>query len=1424
MTSTHDLLGIDVGAVSAAAVRLSPAGEVVGSAYIIHHGDLTSALDRLFADLPVSGVRGVAVTGSTPGRVRSDAVYDNQVAAIATVRGRYESVRTLLTVGGETFGALFFDADGNYRRHRSNTSCAAGTGAFLDQQAGRLGLSGIGELAGIAGENQAEIPRIATRCAVFAKTDLIHAQQEGYALPQIADGLAFGLARNIVDTLFTGQPPAPPIRMAGGVALNGAVVKHLSALIGHPVKTDDHAPVFEALGAALCLLADGVGTEVGVRSGPEDLLRRESDASLDHHHPPLALTRSDYPEMGGRESYLFPEGEDDPAVAVEVEIHEPLTAGDAVTAFLGLDVGSTSTKAVLADGDGRVIAGFYTRTAGRPVEATQRTLASVDDFVGRTGISLTVAGAGTTGSGRKLTGAILGADRVIDEITAHARAAVQLRPDADTIIEIGGQDSKFTTLKDGRVTFCVMNTVCAAGTGSFIEEQARRLDCPLSDYARRAEGNPAPLASDRCTVFMERDLNHLLNRGYPPDELLATVLHSVRENYLTKVAAEAAIGRTVLFQGATARNRALVAAFENRLERPIHVSPFCHLTGALGAALAVADDPAEVTRFRGIDLHREEIPIRNEVCELCPNHCKITVAEVGGETAAYGFLCGRDYDTRHFVNNNRSGFDLLKARRRAYAADRADRESAPPRISETVVGLPAALYMAEDLPFWKHFFDDLGIRTVTSEDLENPVKAGRRQTGAELCAPMTALHGHAAHLLDRADLIFLPHYLERRTAERGARRQYCYYTQYAAALASQIAGPEARDRFLTPLTSFIYPEFHTKTQLHGVLRSPFGVKFTEVSAAYDRAVEARESARQRLRGIYAQKTSADDDIHVVLLGRPYTVCSPALNQRIPEIFGSLGVRSFFQDMVPPPTGEAAEALADLLREVHWRFAAEILRAADTAARTPGAYPVYLTAFQCTPDAFVLEYFKRLMAAHDKPYLILQLDDHASSVGYETRIEAAVRAFRNHYETRPGRLAAEPALTHPALRPKTEDDLRDKTLLLPNWDPLAQPLVAANLRREGVDARVLDESEASIRESLRTNTGQCLPLNIVAGELLGYIRRHDLDPGRTVLWMIRSSIACNLGLYAHHIRTLLAEADGGLARTGIYTGGMSFSDISYRLPMEIYFAYQISGLIRRAGCRIRPYEAVAGETDRAVDDSIAELAAAIEAGRSKTEAAEAAVVRLSAIRTIPGPRRPPVAIFGDLYVRDNPVMNQDLVRTVEAHGGEVITTPYSDYVKMVAGPYLKKWLIEGRYLSALSSRAILAAVRHQERHYYGIFGGILGEPMPTYDEDPETILGQYGLRPEHTGESMDNLLKVHYLKKQHPDIALFIQTSPAFCCPGIVTEAMARRIEAHTGTPVASITYDGTGGNKNRAVIPYLVHPRRNRETDPVIPAAERVFQ
>ena len=319
-----------------------------------------------------------------------------------------------------------------------------------------------------------------------------------------------------------------------------------------------------------------------------------------YYYPPLKASYSEDPDFNIQETTLYRSLGSDFQPEVEVERFEPLPEGKSIEVFLGLDIGSTSTKAVLT-GPGRTGAwpGFTPGRPARPLPAVQALLEAMDDLARHQGTTFKFLGAGTTGSGRAFIGRIIGADLIIDEITAHARAAVELNPAVDTIIEIGGQDSKFTTLNNGMVTFSTMNTVCAAGTGSFIEEQASRLGCPLSEYSRRAEGVRSPLASDRCTVFMERDLNHYLNKGYEVDEILAAVLHAVRDNYLSKVAVASRIGTCLSFQGATGRNRALVAAFEQKLGQPIFVSQYCHLTGALGTAYILEESGQVRIRLPG---------------------------------------------------------------------------------------------------------------------------------------------------------------------------------------------------------------------------------------------------------------------------------------------------------------------------------------------------------------------------------------------------------------------------------------------------------------------------------------------------------------------------------------------------------------------------------------------------------------------------------------------------------------------------------------------------------------------------------------------------------------------------------------------------------------------------------------------------------
>ncbi len=761
MAPFGQVLGIDIGSVSLAIACLAPDTTILKTFYAFHQGKIAETLVSLLSDYPLEPVRYLACTSSTPEAIGPAVRYDNQLAVISGASRLQEKIGSILLVGGEKFSLLQFDSRGRYRRSRTNTSCAAGTGSFLDQQSFRLNLNGVAALAELAFGNRGEIPKIASRCAVFAKTDLSHAQQEGFSLAEICDGLCFGLARNIVDTLFSGSGVEAPLIMSGGVSLNRAVVRHLSNLIGMPIGVDAYAPLHGAIGAAVCLLRENrLENPLSVRRPSE--LYRPSTENRTYYYPPLERTGSPVPDHQPPENYRYRSARSDFQPEVEVERFEPLSEKENNQVFLGLDIGSTSTKAVLTGPGRKAIAGFYTRTAGRPLQAVQALLEAMDDLARNRGTAFKVLGAGTTGSGRTFIGRIIGADLIIDEITTHARAAVELNPAVDTIIEIGGQDSKFTTLNQGMVTFSTMNTVCAAGTGSFIEEQASRLDCPLTDYSRRAEGIQAPLASDRCTVFMERDLNHYLSQGYAVDEILAAVLHAVRDNYLSKVVGNSRIGTCISFQGATGRNRALVAAFEQKLGQAIFVSPYCHLTGALGTAYTLEESGLTRSTFRGIPLYKQSVPIETEVCDFCTNHCKIKLARLDGETVAYGFLCGRDYDTRQFVRKNRSGFDLLQERAKAF---RFKRETSAPGPT---IGLPAALHLFEDLPFWEKFFDLLELKTLTSADCRDALPRGKFLAGAEFCGPIAALHGHVSHLARQCDRIFLPMYLEARDKPPGA--------------------------------------------------------------------------------------------------------------------------------------------------------------------------------------------------------------------------------------------------------------------------------------------------------------------------------------------------------------------------------------------------------------------------------------------------------------------------------------------------------------------------------------------------------------------------------------------------------------------------------------------------------------------------------
>ncbi len=1411
------VIGIDIGSISISVVQVGFNYQPVRHEVMVHQGKVFDSLDTLLSTFDLAGISYIAATESAAKFIRSNMTYDSQVSIIRAARQFHDHFSYILSVGGEKFSLSAFDDSLKYSGSKFNTSCAAGTGSFLDQQAIRLNLGSSENISHMALKNQDVVPDIATRCSVFAKTDLIHAQQEGYRIEQICDGLCKGMAKNIQSTLFKAPLREGDIIFCGGVSLNNAVKSHLESAIGKPLLTDPFSRVYKAAGAAFYLIdelkralnhdgaaagASPVDTKSMSLERPDDLFLPIAEAAQ-HVYPQLSLSLSDYPDFSTFESYM-----DD---MVEVDIYEDPSGMNLSSCYLGMDVGSTSTKSIIISGDKIPVAGFYTRTASKPVNAVQNLFRAIDQFTGRYGINLCISGCGTTGSGRRISAKIIGADITPDEITAHARAAFHLNPKVDTIIEIGGQDAKFTLLKNGVVTSSTMNTVCAAGTGSFIEEQANKLKCDLKDYSHRTEGVASPVSSDRCTVFMERDLNHFLSEGYHTDQVLASVLHSVRDNYLTKVANVGKIGQHILFQGATAKNKALIAAFEQKLNKPIQVSKYCHLTGALGVALLAMDagygfthvpgtrtesltdtkNPDTSTAFRGFDLWKSDIPIKKEICQLCNNHCKITIADINGQVEAYGFLCGRDYNTQKYIAP-KGRFHLVKERNRL---SRVTLDK--PVLKDITIGIPAALHLLDDLEFWKIFFNDLGIHTVSSESLRDPIKSGKGATGAEFCAPLTSLHGHVLYLMEKADYIFLPFYFEDRQKEKELRRQHCYYTQFAPSLMTCIPGLD-HTRIIAPLVKYLYTSFQTKIDLFKAIKRAvpdYHLSFFDVNRAYDRATAYRDTMAARYKSMLKDNFSAG--LNVLFVGRPYTVLSETMNSGIPGIFANLGIPAFFQDMLEYKMMNY-DPINPLLKQVHWKYGAQILKAAYIAAQTPNLYPVYITSFKCSPDSFCVDYFKQIMEEYNKPYLVLELDEHDSSVGYETRVEAAIQAFENHMKTSENDHAAQSFNINSTYC----KSLDSKTVIFPNWDDYTGRLIVSIMKREGINAVLMEETEATIKQSLLTNTGQCIPLNAVASGFIHTVQRLGLDPSKTALWLNQSDIACNIRMYPHHIKRILEREGNGFETAHIYIGELSLFDISVNAAKNAYFGYMFGGLIKSIVCRIRPYEINKGETDSVSDQVMSIMERAFEHGLDKEKALSEALTLFSGIERDHDPK-PKVGIFGDLYIRDNAIINQDLIRFIEAYGGEAVITPYYTYIKIIASSYFKKWFAEGKYMNLISNRVIYSAMQAMEKKYYKYFEPFLGDITVHQSKSSQEILANYGILPEHTGESMDNILKIHHIISEYPEMGLLVQTNPSFCCPALITEAMASKIEEKTGIPIVTITYDISGGNKNRILIPYL---------------------
>ncbi|HOF17911.1 MAG TPA: acyl-CoA dehydratase activase, partial [Phycisphaerae bacterium] len=512
----------------------------------------TELLDEIISAVGADRVAGVTFTGSAAklAAEKLSAAEVNEFRAIAAgLTAMGIEARTVFEMGGETSKYMRLSAgDEGYGivDYSTNGDCAAGTGSFIDQQAGRLkyNVEELGEIC-LSAERAAAV---AGRCSVFAKSDMIHAQQKGYTPAEVLRGLCLAVARNFRTAVVRSHPVEPPVAFLGGLAANSAVVRALREASGLDEKQlfvprgFAHVP---AVGAAA--LAAKAGASAGLAHMKK--LRAASDSAHGAFPTTNPLTMDRVVLLRDR-----------------VEPYEAPYGDGPIDAYLGIDIGSVSTNLVLIDEEGRMMHEIYVRTQGRPIEVVGEGLREIRRAWGR---RARIRGVGTTGSGRELIGQLVGADTVNDEITAHKTGATFLGRTMldgrvpDTIFEIGGQDSKYISLQDGVVVDFTMNEACAAGTGSFLEERAEELEIAIKgQFAELALSSRAPVRlGERCTVFMERDVNSYLQRGAEKADLVAGLAYSVVYNYINRVVRGRPIGRTVFFQGGTAYNDAVAAAF-----------------------------------------------------------------------------------------------------------------------------------------------------------------------------------------------------------------------------------------------------------------------------------------------------------------------------------------------------------------------------------------------------------------------------------------------------------------------------------------------------------------------------------------------------------------------------------------------------------------------------------------------------------------------------------------------------------------------------------------------------------------------------------------------------------------------------------------------------------------------------------------------
>ena len=1148
--------GIDIGSTTAKMVICDAEGRLVFFRYSRHKAQivktvqtiLEEAIDELGdleLDMTITGSAGmgIAETFKLP-------FVQEVVSSTHFIRKHYPDTKTFIEIGGEDSKIVFFD---EYSRPdiRMNGSCAGGTGAFIDQMAVLLDVD-ASELNASAA-NAVHIHPVASRCGVFAKTDVQSLMSNHISRADIAASIFQAVALQVITALSRGRNIEKKILIGGGPLtfypeLRQAFIRVLNIDNQDDLVVPDHPELIPAMGAAL------LRNEKPYTARISEILSKFKQKNVQENQssvprlPVLFESKADFELWQKKHEQKQTH-----------RIDFSKTTGKDL--FLGIDSGSTTSKIVIIDAAGKLVLSYYSSNNGDPIQAVQEGLTVFSKKFMAAGLQPRIVRTCVTGYGEGLIKAAFGLHDSVIETMAHYRAAKEFEPDVSFIMDIGGQDMKAISIQNQAVANIQVNEACSSGCGSFIETFAHSLGHNASDFGAIAceKNSPFDLGT-RCTVFMNSKVKQAFREGASVSDISAGLAYSVIKNALYKVLMlkdADALGSKIVVQGGTFRNPAVLRALELLLDRDVVRSDIPELMGAFGAALTALDNhsikPNEYQIFSALNQKNFKIDfVKKEItCKGCENKCTVRKLSFNnGNSFFTGNRCERYFNNNSGTTNR--GKNLINEQLKLLF----NRKMEPKGKPILTYGIPRCLNVYENFPFWCAFLTTCGFKVVlsSSSNFDLYEKGASTVVSENICFPAKLAHGHIIDLIEKeVDRIFFPTVVYEQNEFPGTVNSFnCpIVTGYPDLLNSAIDS-ERRQKIVLDSPSISFKNNRLLTKQLAVFFKRFGIAHRTVSDGVKKGLNAQKEYRQQLRTKAKALISEAENkgqTFMVLAGRPYHI-DPLINHGIPDLLADMGVDVISENAIPFESDQMPENINVLTQ---WNYTNRLYPAAKWTVENQYAQMVQLTSFGCGLDAISTDEVKKIIQDSGKIYTLLKIDEIANLGAARIRLRSMLEAVRE----KTGKLQQEDLNNRRSIK-LSKQKVRKGILIAPFFSPLYSPLIPAVFRPLGYQVDILPpQNHKSVEFGLKVvNNDMCYPAILVAGDIIQAFKSGRYDPQSTSVIITQTGGQCRASSYVPLIKKGLAAS--GLKNVPVLT--IVTEDTHHQPEFEI----DKKGLVKRLG--------------------------------------------------------------------------------------------------------------------------------------------------------------------------------------------------------------------------------------------------------------------